>query len=38
MRWGALAAPDTTAKSLDEMKAKGILILKDIDRAKIEAM
>jgi hypothetical protein len=38
MRWGALTAPDTTSKSLDEMKAKRILILKDIDRAKIEAM
>jgi nicotinamidase/pyrazinamidase len=31
-------APDTTAKALEEMKAKGILILKDIDMAKIKAM
>lgn len=31
-------APDTTAKALDEMKAKGILILKEIDLAKIRAM
>jgi nicotinamidase/pyrazinamidase len=31
-------APDTTAKSLDEMKAKGILIMKEIDVEKIKAM
>jgi len=31
-------APDTTAKALEEMKAKGILILKNIDMAKIKAM
>jgi nicotinamidase/pyrazinamidase len=31
-------APDTTAKALEEMKAKGILILKNIDIAKIKAM
>ena len=31
-------APDTTAKALDEMKAKGILILKEVDLAKIKAM
>lgn len=31
-------APDTTAKALEEMKAKKILIIKDIDMAKIKAM
>lgn len=31
-------APDTTTKALDEMKAKGILILKKIDMARIKAM
>jgi len=31
-------APDTTAKALEEMKAKGILLLKEIDMAKIKAM
>lgn len=31
-------APDTTVKALDEMKAKGILLLKEIDMAKIKAM
>jgi nicotinamidase/pyrazinamidase len=31
-------APDTTAKALDEMKAKGILIMKEIDVEKIKAM
>jgi hypothetical protein len=27
-------APDTTTKALEEMKAKGILILKEIDMGK----
>jgi hypothetical protein len=31
-------APDTTAKALGEMKTKGILLLKEIDMAKIKAM
>lgn len=31
-------APDTTTKTLEEMKAKGILILKNIDMAKIKAV
>lgn len=31
-------AADTTAKALEEMKAKGILLLKEIDMAKIKAM
>jgi nicotinamidase/pyrazinamidase len=31
-------APDTTAKAFEEMKAKGILLLKEIDIAKITAM
>jgi len=31
-------APDTTAKALDEMKAKGILILKEVDMTKIKTM
>jgi nicotinamidase/pyrazinamidase len=31
-------APDTTAKALEEMKAKGILLLKEIDMGKIKAL
>jgi len=29
-------APDTSQKALDEMKAKGIVILDDLDLAKIK--
>jgi hypothetical protein len=31
-------APDTTAKALDTMKAKGIHLLKEVDMQKINAL
>jgi hypothetical protein len=30
-------APETSQKAIDEMKAKGIIILDDLDLQKIEA-
>jgi nicotinamidase/pyrazinamidase len=31
-------APETSAKALDEMKAKGITVIEDLDIAKIKEM
>ena len=31
-------APETSAKALDEMKAKGITVIEDLDIAKIKGM
>jgi hypothetical protein len=31
-------APETSAKALDEMKAKGITVIEDLDLAKMKGM
>jgi hypothetical protein len=31
-------APETSAKALDEMKAKGITVVEDLDVAKLKGM
>jgi len=31
-------APETSAKALDEMKAKGITVIEDLDIAKLKGM